>query len=178
MYNRLYKHLSNLKILYSKQFGFQKGHSTDYALLQLVDQIYESFECSQYTIWVFIDLSKAFDTVGHNILLKKSEIYVISDAHLQWFQKSLSSRKKYIQFDGWQKTNHKTVKCIAPHESILGSLLFLSCINDLHFSSDLLNPIMFADDTDLFYVIFSYFSEDCTQKRRLITFKTKFQLNQ
>ena len=71
MYNRLYKHLSNSKILYPKQFGFQKSHSTDHALLQLVDQIYESFERNEYTIGVFIDLSKAFDTVDHNILLKK-----------------------------------------------------------------------------------------------------------
>ena len=71
MYNRLYKHLSNSKILYPKQFGFQKGNSTDHAPLQFVDQIYESFECNEYTIGVFIGLSKAFDTVDHNILLKK-----------------------------------------------------------------------------------------------------------
>ena len=70
-YNRLYKHLSNSKILYPKQFGFQKGHPTDHALLQLVDQIYESFERNEYTIGVFIDLSKGFDTVDHKILLKK-----------------------------------------------------------------------------------------------------------
>ena len=62
MYNRLYKHLSNLKILYPKQFGFQKGHSTDHELLQLVDQIYEFFERDEYTIGFFIDLLKAFDT--------------------------------------------------------------------------------------------------------------------
>ena len=86
MYNRLYKHLSNLKILYPKQFGFQKDHSTDHALLQLVDQIYESFERNEYTIGVFIDLSKAFDTVDHNILLKKLEIFNIPDMHLQWFR--------------------------------------------------------------------------------------------
>ena len=54
MYNWLYRHLSNSKILYPKQFGFQKGHSTDHALLQLVDQIYESFECNEYKIGVFI----------------------------------------------------------------------------------------------------------------------------
>ena len=69
MYNRLYKHLSNLQMLYPKQFGFQKSHSTDHALLQLVDQIYESFECNEYSVGVFIDVSKAFDTVDHNILL-------------------------------------------------------------------------------------------------------------
>ena len=86
MYNRLFNHLSNLKILYPKQFGFQKGYSTDHALVQLVDQIYESFECREYTIGVFKDLSKAFDTVDHNILLKKLEISNISGMHLQWFR--------------------------------------------------------------------------------------------
>ena len=82
MYNRLDKHLSKLKILYPNQFGFQTGHSTDQALLQLVDEIYESFERNEYTVRVFIYLSKAFDTVD-NILLKKLEI---SGMHLQWFR--------------------------------------------------------------------------------------------
>ena len=151
MYDRLYKHLSSSKILYPKQFGFQKSHSTDHALLQLVDQIYESFERNEYTIGVFIDLSKAFDTVDHNILLKKLEIYGISDTHLQWFRNYLSNRKQYIQFDGWQKTNYKTVKCGVPQWSILRPLLFLLYINNIQFTSDLLDPIMFADDTNLFY---------------------------
>ena len=104
MYNRLYKQLSNWKKLYPKQFRFQKGHSTDHALPQLVDQIYESFERSEYTVGVFIDLSKAFDTVYHNILLKKLAIYGIFDTHLQWFRNYLTNRKQYIQFDSWRKT--------------------------------------------------------------------------
>ena len=82
-----------MKILYPKQLGFQKGLSTDRALLQLVDQIYESFERNEYTIEVFIDLSKALDTINHNILLKKLEIYGISGTHLQWFRNYLSNRK-------------------------------------------------------------------------------------
>ena len=86
MYNRLYKHLSNFKILYPNQFGFQKDYSTYHALLQLVDQIHESFECSKYAIVIFIGLSKAFDTVDHDILLKKIEIYIIYGKHLQWFE--------------------------------------------------------------------------------------------
>ena len=51
-------------------FGFQKGHSTDHAIVHLVDQIYDSFENDNYTLGVFIDTSKAFDTVDHSILLK------------------------------------------------------------------------------------------------------------
>ena len=86
MHNRLYKHLSSSNIFYPKQFSFQKGHSTGNALLELIAQVYESFEPKEYTIGVFIDLSNGFDTVDHNILLKKLEIYYISGTHLQWFR--------------------------------------------------------------------------------------------
>ena len=78
MNNRLYKYLIENNTLYSKQFGFQNGHSTDHAVVQLVDQIIESFENNKYTLGVFIDLSKAFDTVDHSILLKKLKLYDIT----------------------------------------------------------------------------------------------------
>ena len=71
MYTRLYNHLQENKILYSKQFGFQRGHSTDYAIIELVEQIYQNFEENKCTLGVFIDLEKAFDTVDHKILLRK-----------------------------------------------------------------------------------------------------------
>ena len=65
MYIRLYNHLIKNNILYSKQFGFQKGHSTEYAIIQLINQINNKFENNEFTIGVFIDLSKAFDSVDH-----------------------------------------------------------------------------------------------------------------
>ena len=97
MYNRLYKYLIENNILYSKQFGFQNGHSTDHAVVQLVDQIIESFENNKYTLGVFIDLSKAFDTVDHSILLKKLELYGITDRNHGWLKSYLSNRRQFFQ---------------------------------------------------------------------------------
>ena len=73
MYNRLYKYLTTEKLLYSKQFGFQAGLSTEHAIVKLVNQIYESFEKDHYTLCVFIDLLIAFHKLNHVILTKKPD---------------------------------------------------------------------------------------------------------
>ena len=83
-------------ILYDKQFGFQTCYSTDHAITQLADQVYEAFEKNEYTLGVFIDLSKAFDTVDHSVLLRKLELYGITDRNYAWIKKCLSNRLQYI----------------------------------------------------------------------------------
>ena len=85
MYNRLYKYLTDNNILYKKQFGFQTRHSTEHAIIQLVDQINSNFEKDQYTLGVLTDLSKAFDTVDNKILITKLENYGIKGINLLWF---------------------------------------------------------------------------------------------
>ena len=96
MYNPLYQYLTKNEILYPKQFGFRKGYSTEHAMVQLFDQILESFEYDKYALGVFIDLSKAFDTVHHSILLKKLELYGVNDRNHSWFKNYFSNRKKFI----------------------------------------------------------------------------------
>ena len=100
---------------------------------------------------MLIDLAKAFDTVDHKILLRKMEIYGIGGTTLKWFENYLTNRKQYIQISNIKKTDLKDVVCGVPQGSILGPLLFLIYVNGLQYASNLLDPIMFADDTNLFY---------------------------
>ena len=86
IYNRLYSFFSENNILYKKQFGFQKQHLTDHAIVYLVNEILKSFENNCYTLGVFIDLTKALDTVDHNILLKKLFHYAVRDNTLKLLQ--------------------------------------------------------------------------------------------
>ena len=90
MYTRLYNYLQENTILYSKQLGFQTGHSTDYAMIQLVEQIYENSEQNKYTLGVFFNLAKAFDMVDHKILLTLFRMGFSGAAHRWGGAKSIT----------------------------------------------------------------------------------------
>ena len=101
---------------------------------------------------MFIDLAKAFDRADHKILLKKVEIYGIGEITLKCFENYLTNRKQYIQISNIKNTNLKDVIWGVLQGSILSLFLFLIYVNDLQYASNLLDPIMIADDTNLFYV--------------------------
>ena len=175
MYNRLYLFLLENNILYDKQFGFQAKHSTEHAILQLTNQILQSFDKDLFTIGVFIDLSKAFDTVDHKILLKKLSFYGVKNNNLKWFKSYLSNRKQYISTDNCN-TDMENICCGIPQGSILGPLLFLIFVNDLP-QATLLDPIMFADDTNLFYSNQDINSLYEFVNKELVNINTWFQAN-
>ena len=137
-------------MLFDKQFGFQLNNSTEHTILQLVNDISSSFERGESTLGIFIDLPKAFDTVDHEILISKLENYGIKGKTLKWFKSYLSERKQCISYSDVGKTTMCSIICGIPQGSILGPLLFLIYVNDLHKASSILKPVMFADDTSLF----------------------------
>ena len=119
---------------------------TEHAILQLANQITKSFENNLYILGVFIDLSKAFDTANHSIILKTLETYGIRGRNLEWFQSYLKNRMQYILIDDENKTDFLSVACRVPRCPILEPFLFLLYVNEKFFNQ------MFADGTNLFFL--------------------------
>ena len=150
MHIRLYSFLQENNILYEKQYGFRKNNSTTYALIDISEKIKESIDQKKYGCGIFIDLRKAFDTVNHEILLKKLDHVGIRGVAIEWFRSYLTNRKQFVYLNG-ESTALKDVTCGVPQGSVLGPLLFLIYINDLPNISNILQFYLFADDTNIYY---------------------------
>ena len=100
------------------------------ALLNVIDNITEQLDSKAFSLGIFIDLWKAFDTIDHNILLKKLEIYGVRGIALNWFRSYLSDRSQLVEIQG-TVSSLKKITCGVPQGSILGPLLFILYINDI-----------------------------------------------
>ena len=140
------KFFDDQKILYSKQFGFQKQFSTPHTIISLIENIQKRVVDKQFACGIFIGLKKAFDTVDQTLLLSKLSYYGIRVIANMWFKSYLSNHTQYVSINDFN-SNHELMKYGVPPGSVLESLLFLIFINDLHFAIKNSTTIHFADDT-------------------------------
>ena len=155
MYIQLFQYFTSNNLFHANQYGFRAEYSTELALSELVDRIYTDLDEKQLPIAIFIDLSKAFDTIDHTILISKLEHYGVENNELQWFISYMHNRQQYVEIENIKSTT-ETITTGVPQGSILGPLLFLIYIIDLALASTKFSPIMYADDTTLLSTLHNF----------------------
>jgi hypothetical protein len=150
IHDRIYNFLQEHNVISDCQYGFRKKYSTEMALAVTIDNITKSLDSKKHVIGLFLDLKKAFDTVDFNILLKKLNYYGIRGNALNLLKSYLSNRKQTVKVDGVM-SSVLPVTCGVPQGSILGPLLFVIYINDLPNALKVSKPMMYADDTNIFF---------------------------
>lgn len=147
--NQLYEYFESNNILMEQQFGFRKGKTTVEALNKLCENIIEGFEEGEFVGSTFCDLSKAFDCVSHKILLNKLAYYGVNAVGLKLLNSYLSDRTQITLYEG-VFSDEKGTKHGVPQGSILGPLLFLIYVNDVHIANTIDSKIiLYADDTTI-----------------------------
>ena len=141
-------YLRTNNILTPAQYGFRQGQSTTDALLNTLQYVYDNLDKNNTVISLFLDFSKAFDCVDHDILLRKLESYGIRDIELIFFKSYLSNREQYVSLSGL-KSDKRTITRGVPQGSVLGPLLFLLFINDFPQCNTFFKFTLFADDSTL-----------------------------
>ena len=155
MHKRVYSFLEKFNLLYKLQFGFRSKHSTSHALIHMTEAIRSALDSGFVTCGIFVDFQKAFDTVNHEILLKKLDHYGFRGAVNDWFRSYLTNRKQKVVINGFE-SDSKILLHGVPQGSVLGPILFLIYINDLHHCIKFCTTYHFADDTNLLNISKDY----------------------
>ena len=137
-------------MFYNHQYGFRLLHDCQQPLLHYTEQVRHSLNPKRglYSLSVFIDLKKAFDTIPFNLLLDKLNFYGVEGTSLSWFKSYLTDRSQVVELDG-VRSHSRVVQMGVPQGSVVGPLLFLVYINDLPNCLEYSIPYLFADDTTI-----------------------------
>ena len=146
---RLEKNLDANNIFSESQYGFRPGMYTVHAAAELVEHISSAIYGQSCCAGVFIDLQKAFDTVDHDLLVEKLNVYGIRGVANKWLQNYLTNRKQYVVIDD-RSSDLLDMTCGVPQYSVLGPIMFIVYINDICNVSDVVECVLFADDTNIF----------------------------
>ena len=137
-------------MIYNRQFGFRNNHSTTHALIDITEKIRSALDKGIFACGIYINLQKAFDTVNHSILMDKLEYYGIQGVPKMWLESFLIGRHQFTHIKD-RSSNKLPITHGVPQGSVLGPLLFLLYINDLHKAIQHSSVHHFADDTNLLY---------------------------
>uniref|UniRef100_A0A3B4T3X5 Reverse transcriptase domain-containing protein n=1 Tax=Seriola dumerili TaxID=41447 RepID=A0A3B4T3X5_SERDU len=156
VYIQLKKYLTSNSLLDIYQSGFRPHHSTETALIKVINDLHINTDSKKISILVLLDLSAAFDTVDHKILLERLEKWVgLSGPVLKWFNSYLHDRKSYVSISDFS-SNKKDVTCGVPQGSILGPLLFNLYMLPLShiITNHNVNYHNYADDSQLYISLY------------------------
>ena len=163
MYKRLSNFLDIKNVICSLQFVFRPKYSTTHTLINLTESIRQSLDEGSFGCGIFVDLQKEFDTADHKILLQKLEYYGPPGVCNDCLKSYLSDRKQFVAINDYN-SDLMSVDCGVPQSSVLGNLLLLIYINDLHKTIQYCKVHHFADDTNVFHT-----SKSIKNKNKLVS---------
>ena len=150
LFDQMYTYFNTNSLLAEQLYGFRKNHSTEYAAIKLVDHVSKEMESGKIPCALYIDLSKAFDTLSFDIIIGKLRHYGVVDVELRLLISYLTNRKQYVVYNNYE-SDITEIKAGVPQGSILGPLFFSILINDLINISSKLRFLMYADDTTIYF---------------------------
>ena len=146
LHDQIYKYLEHNGLLYNQQYGFRKKHSTTKAIFDVLKNLYDKWNEKMYTGCIFVDFSKAFETINHSILLEKLKLYGFKSNSLKLMTSYITTRTQITKVND-HVSSSRFVKCGTAQGSILGPLIYILYVNDvLKQMEDSQDIYLYADD--------------------------------